>query len=604
MKLTIKIAVLIFAFFLGIFQIQAQLPCDDLPLPQEHVAIHLDRNICLAGETIWFKAWCFLDGQLDQKMSKVLYVEIFDEAQKVIVQEKFLLNKNKAIGSIQIPEDVRSKHYFLKAYTRYMRNFSTANFHYQQLTIVNPFIEGGSIQAKEIGTEDSYSNTAAQPYADSAPEQKLQIKLKKEKYEAREQIYFQIKSLKPIIADLSTVVRMPGLGNQPRQNVVNQNEWLLAACLEDPFCRQAYAKENQFTDLQNWKDQKNAPSLTTDQLQWLPETRGLAISGVVQNKKSENVAGALSMVSVLQKRPLLYMGTTDEDGAFTICLHDMQDQKDLFVGTPNEHNNVLIRNDFDSSFPEMTAVPLQYDSTLHSLLEALNLHQQLERNFPQNKREAVFKSNRLNSTATNLLAPDRRIVLDDFIKMKTMSEVFTEITTGVQLRKKEGKATLSVFNSEQQRMYDSPLVLLDNVPVYDIPELLKIDPAKIEAIEIFNTDYFLGDYTIGAIISIISKTDNFAAYQWGEQAAFTKFKTFSIAQPFEQVVHEAKNHFPDFRPVLYWQPNIQLTQRKVSESISIFAPDRPGVYEILVQGFTETGETCMGYITFEVLRGM
>jgi len=602
MKLPIAILLLYCTIFFSAIQAPAQALCEELPLPREGVTLHLDRNVYLAGETIWFKAWCFLNGRLEQAMSKVLYVEIFDETQKVIVQEKYLLSNNKTAGSIIIPEDVPSKYYFLRAYTLYMRNFSSAYFHYQQITIVNPFIKKGSIEVKANDPGQSQENTPAQQYVSHAAENLLQIELNKNKYQPRQQIEFQINSLKPVAVDLSIAVRLKGLGNQPAPKVMLQNEWLLASCQEDPFCRQSYLIESPSDNPSNPQEQKNALSLDAKHLQWLPETRGLTISGLLQNDKEENVAGALTMVAVLQEEPMLYMGTTDKQGAFTISLQHMQHQKNLFVGTSDEKNNVLIRNDFDSNFPEITTVPLEFDSTLHSLLESLNLHQQLYRIYPKNKTQPVFQIDQPNIASTNILEPDRRFILAEFIKVSTMPEVFKELTSGISLRKKEDKDELTVFNPEQEKWSDSPLILLDNVPVFNIAELLKIDPAKIEAIEIFHSGYVLGDYTIEAIISIISKTDNFAGYQWGKQVAFTTFKSFSTPQLFKQVVHLEKSHYPDFRPVLYWQPNLQLKQQMVSEPISTFAPDRPGEYEILVQGFTKQGAACMGYVTFEVVQ--
>jgi len=599
MKTVIKISFLFCALLCSIFHLQAQVPCDELPLPEEQVTLHLDRNICLAGETIWFKAWCFLDGQIEEDLSRVLYLEIFDETQKVIVQEKYLLTNNNTSGSFQIPEDVLSKHYFVRAYTRYMRNFSLSNFHYQQLTIINPLIEGTSVQTVATAPKDTKVKTSNQEYL-SNDEKELELKLSKEKFKPREQISFDITSLETITAELSITVRMKGLGNQPNKKGVLQNEWLLASCLEDPFCRRGTTSDSHFTPSSNSQQQKTLSS--PSQLEWRPETRGLTISGLIQNEKEESITGALAMVSILQKEPLLYLGSSDNQGAFTICLHNMQDQKNIFVGTPSEDNTVLIRNDFDSNIPEVTSIPLQFDSTLHNILESLNLNQQLKRIYPKNKVQTVYESDPPSITSTNIIAPDRRIVLADFIEMTTMSEVFDEITSGVLLRKKNKKETLSVFNSKEQKRYDNPLVLLDNIPVFNVSELLKIAPSKIEAIELYNTDYIMGDYTLGAIISIISKTDDFAGYKWGEQAAFTKFKTFDLTQPFAQVVHSEESHLPDFRPVLYWQPTLKFQQQKKNDIISIYAPDRPGIYEILVQGFTNFGESCFGYVTFEVAQ--
>jgi hypothetical protein len=600
MKRPVIITMVAGLFFFCTIQSAAQVPCDELPLPEERVVLHLDRNICLAGETIWFKAWCFLDGQLDQEMSKVLYVEIFDETQKSIVQQKYLLNDHKAAGSIHIPEDVPSKYYFLKAYTRYMRNFSSAGYHYQQLIIVNPLIEGERIDVEMASQNKQQDRITSPPYTLSASPQTLKIELDQGAYQPRELINFSIDSPMPVTADLSVAVRLKGLGNHPARPVIQQNKWLMASCQNNPFCRQFYSFDLPSHD--RLDEQKNENITGGNEWQWMPETRGLTISGVVQNAEQRNMAGASIILSLVQQKALLHMGTTDESGAFTICLQEMEGLKNLFIGTPNEENTVLIKNDFDPTHPDIHTVPLQFDTTIHRLLEALYLHQQLDRIYPENKTQQTTHSRLPSTPLTNILSPDRRIVMSDYIKLSTMSEVFKEIIPGILLRKVEGKENLSVFNNQEQRWYHSPLILLDNIPIFDIAELLKIDPSKIEVVEIYDSDYILGDYTIGGMISITSKTNDFAGYQWGGQVAFTAFKSFTASKPFKQVLHQEEGHYPDFRPVLYWQPGLPLRQEEKSDIISIYAPDRQGVYEIVVQGFTENGEPSWAYTTFEVVQ--
>jgi hypothetical protein len=272
------------------------------------------------------------------------------------------------------------------------------------------------------------------------------------------------------------------------------------------------------------------------------------------------------------------------------------------VGTPEANHKIFIRNDFDTNLPPITVVPLQFDSSLHQLLSGLNLHQQLARAYSGHETATVFRPELLDMASTNILAPDRRIVLADYIEVPTMAEVFNEITTGVTLRKSGGATRLSVFNPEDQEWVDHPLVLLDNVPVYDIEALLEIDPAVVEAVEVFHSDYIIGDFTVEAIVAIKTQTDDFAGYQWSEQVAFTAFTAYAIPQPFEQVVDSGKRHLPDFRPVLYWKPDLQLSSRQPEERITVIAPDHPGVYEVVVQGFTPSGAPCLGYATFEVLQ--
>lgn len=557
--------------------------------------LHLDRNICLAGETVWFKAWCFLNGELKRELSKVLYVEIFDETGKAIVQKKYLLEGNKTTGAIRIPEDAPSKYYFLKAYTRYMRNFSPGAFHYQQIIIANPFIENASISAGYSEPGENPKQTPQVADAGHTAANQIEIQLSRQEYQPRQPIRFRISNQSSVDAELSVAVRLKGLGHQPAPEVLRQNEWFRAACQEDPFCSGRPISASSPS-----REQDKGQGLQTGELQWLPETRGLTISGFIKNSQDDRVADAQAIVAVLQKSPMLHMGLTDDEGAFTIGLQNLQGQNKVFVGTPDAKHQVLIRNDFDTALPEITAVPLQFDTALHNLLTALNLHQQLVRAYPAHKREPVYQASAINVPPTNLLGPDRRIALSNFIEVGTMEEVFREIAAGVTLRKNEGKQGLRIFNDIQQKWYDNPLVLLDNVPVFDIEALLKIDPGQVEAIELFDSEYILGNYTIGGIVSILTKTGDFADYQWGGQVAFTNFAAFTASRPFERVVHQGESHHPDFRPVLYWQPGLQLDQDKASTEITILAPDRPGIYEVSAKGFSPSGEAYQGYITFEV----
>ncbi len=601
MKPFITILLFVCVLFMGKPPLPAQVPCGGRLLPQEQIVLHLDRNVCLAGETLWFKAWCFLDGELKRSMSQVLYLEVFDESGKAIIQQKHLLKNNTTAGSIYIPEDVPGKYYFLKAYTRYMRNFSSDRFHYQQLVIANPYIENARIIAEDPAVIEQEARLSYPGEVRYDTGQQIRISLAQEQVPPRQSVGFSISSPEQLTASLSVTVRLKGLGNQPAPQVMRRNAWLQASCAQDPYCQSfAFPVPGSDAAIEEWA--ATPPVLDGEQLEWLPETRGLTISGFIQNGQEERVSGIPLTAAVLQQEPMVHMGMTDESGAFTLSLQAMKQQKDVFVGTPEANHKIFIRNDFDTNLPPITVVPLQFDSSLHQLLSGLNLHQQLARAYSGHETATVFRPELLDMASTNILAPDRRIVLADYIEVPTMAEVFNEITTGVTLRKSGGATRLSVFNPEDQEWVDHPLVLLDNVPVYDIEALLEIDPAVVEAVEVFHSDYIIGDFTVEAIVAIKTQTDDFAGYQWSEQVAFTAFTAYAIPQPFEQVVDSGKRHLPDFRPVLYWKPDLQLSSRQPEERITVIAPDHPGVYEVVVQGFTPSGAPCLGYATFEVVQ--
>jgi hypothetical protein len=111
----------------------------------EKVIIKTDRQIYLCGETIFFSAITY-DGNwfLPVSLSSVLYVELYNQDNRVISKGKFALKSGSGSGKILIPRSISSDIYFVRAYTNYMKNFGAGNFFMQKLKIVNPFIKNTS----------------------------------------------------------------------------------------------------------------------------------------------------------------------------------------------------------------------------------------------------------------------------------------------------------------------------------------------------------------------------------------------------------------------------------------------------------------------------
>ena len=56
-----------------------------------------------------------------------------------------------------------------------------------------------------------------------------------------------------------------------------------------------------------------------------------------------------------------------------------------------------------------------------------------------------------------------------------MEEMFLEIIPGTRARKKKGNWELQVFKEASASYDKNPLVLVDNLPVFDINEVMKIN---------------------------------------------------------------------------------------------------------------------------------
>ena len=119
---------------------------------QEKLFLHTDREVYVAGETLWFKAYA-VDGTFHKplRMSKVLYLELIDQNKKSVVQKKIDLVNGKASGSILIP-DLNGK-YLIRAYTRWMRNSDPSFFFQKTITIIGSAVQdGGGAQQVDVAS--------------------------------------------------------------------------------------------------------------------------------------------------------------------------------------------------------------------------------------------------------------------------------------------------------------------------------------------------------------------------------------------------------------------------------------------------------------------
>jgi hypothetical protein len=136
--------ILIFIYPLAIaqptIQVASQFQQHAIEYPQEKIFIHTDKNFWVAGETSWFKIY-LVSGQSHQPVnsSRVAYVELVGAENQVILQTKVELINGFGKGRINVPPSIGSGNYYLRAYTRWMKNYSTEFFFHQPITIVNTF---------------------------------------------------------------------------------------------------------------------------------------------------------------------------------------------------------------------------------------------------------------------------------------------------------------------------------------------------------------------------------------------------------------------------------------------------------------------------------
>src|SRR5664279_909182 len=106
----------------------------------EKIRLFTDRNIYCVNDNISFTAEYSGANELDSlPWSNVLYVELIRWNGNKLAQMKIKLTKPVTSGVINIPGNILSGNYYLRAYSKWMRNFSASDYAYLQVKIVNPF---------------------------------------------------------------------------------------------------------------------------------------------------------------------------------------------------------------------------------------------------------------------------------------------------------------------------------------------------------------------------------------------------------------------------------------------------------------------------------
>ncbi|RFP66247.1 hypothetical protein D0N36_04300 [Hymenobacter lapidiphilus] len=115
-------------------------------MPREELFLHLDRPLYLSGETMWFKVYATGGPEArPQALSSVAYVEVLDAGRRPVLRGKVALREATGQGTFLLPSSLPSGRYTVRAYTRWMQNFSPEAFFHGTVTIVNTFAASGAV---------------------------------------------------------------------------------------------------------------------------------------------------------------------------------------------------------------------------------------------------------------------------------------------------------------------------------------------------------------------------------------------------------------------------------------------------------------------------
>jgi len=344
----------------------------------------------------------------------------------------------------------------------------------------------------------------------------------------------------------------------------------------------------------------------TDSFNWPPETSDVNIAALLRYKKSkEPIEGRKVYVSVLGENPQLHVNKTLPDGMVYFSLTHSTNAKDIFLSAESkgdEEIELLVLHDFSPEIPDFVETPLEIDTTYKEQLEQNWKALQVENQYQVLEK---LKTDEKLPAPARFGKPDYHMETKDFIELSNVEEMFKEVVPYTRLKKKAGEYYFEVMDPAKNVVYNDPLILIDDVPLFNYNSLANLPYSVIESVDVYTKQYIYGDFVFNGIVLIKTKTDNFAGLFMPYGSVFAVYQTITpevlIQFPDYSVDSKKQTRLPEFRDMLFWAPDFKLTNKKTN--LSFFTSDYTAEYDVVVRGLTKDGKPCIGISSFTVVPG-
>lgn len=517
----------------------------------ENIKLFTDRNIYCVNEKIYFTAEYSCIKELDSLIwSSVLYVELIKWNGTRLVQMKLKLTRPGTAGSMEIPANILSGNYYLRAYTKWMRNFSSSEYAYLLVKIVNPFSSETDAGAAEISAP---SGTKILNPAQKTLTNAVSCNMDKNEYKPGEKAEVTLR-----IYDRKLVE-------------------------SDRYCVSVVKVGSIDTIGQSYKPESTSSESDPSDIEYFPEIRGITISGEVIDKSTKLPQKEVFVsLSETQNGEYFSVYKTNEMGRFVFALPDMQGQHDFFIQAemPSE---MKIDNGYCNKPVKLPYVVFNLNKDEIDLVTGMVINLQLSEKFLSNKDTLAGSQHAKEESLAFYGSKTAAYFTEKYIELPNIEEFINEIIMEATIINEKGKVPHIGMRRTDLTNYP-PLIFLDNIQVINDDRLLKTPLSRIERVEVVDNDYIVAGMRYSGILSIYSKNKDFAGLDLNKNSTFFTYELFSDTYPFyDYSKRSSDSRIPDRRNLLYWNPDVQLSADK-NAAISFYTSDNQGDYVFYIRG--------------------
>jgi hypothetical protein len=348
---------------------------------------------------------------------------------------------------------------------------------------------------------------------------------------------------------------------------------------------------------------KNVIEESKSPIRFLPEYRGHLISGKIIDRVSEKPkSGVLTYLSAPSKKIQSYESVSDAQGNIVFETNEFYGKRKLIVQTSQADSLVRIElvSPFSTQFLTSGIPSINLTEKFAKQITTRSISMQID--------DAFKKQNSVNTLSPSDNSsfygqPSEQYNLDDYTRFPVMEEVIREYIKGVRLRKKDDQFIFKVLNTSNNSVFErEPLVLLDGVPIFNTHQLMALDPLKVQHLDVITNKYLLGSLTFDGIVSFRTYLGDLGGYQFSPKTLQLDYDALQAQKEFFSPRYETQqqkeNRIPDARHLLYWLPDLTLSNQ--DQSLDFYSSDQPGIYQAVIQGITANGRPVFKTHSFTV----
>lgn len=536
----------------------------------EKVYLHTNKPYYYPGETIWLKGYMKYNQPVSSdSVSKVLYVELINQAKEVILSKKLKIDSGLTDSYFLLPDTLRKGNYVLRSYTSWMRNFGDPCYFVQPIPI--------------LSLNEKPERTTAHP---STRDSILIVLPDKASYHPREKINLTIQLL-----DVN--------------NLSAQGSLSISVTDE----RQVSYVAEQATILSDLR----LPDLPKPSKIVYPLEHGLVLSGILKNDKQKPVQSNLTIV--VGKFENVLMADTDVAGRFELNGLEYYDSVEFSFQATDKRGKPI----GTISLTQPSVPPITWKEYKQLVITDAGSVQRLISEHESSKEaillnEVIITDKPMDEPTTEVQhkifgKPDQVIMGSDLLASGSGNLVLAlrGRVPGLSIAQEaDGKGgfryTIKIRGAASFSLSTEPLVLIDGVPIGGAPgesvsdRLALINPGNVERVEVTTrTNSMYGDVGRNGVIAVYTKaapSGKFSNLQGGKTMQVFKLHGFSTRGKFRSPDYDdptIEKDKPDYRSTVYWNPDLK-TDPAGQCVVTFFASDLTGRYRVVVEGVSESGE--------------